>query len=71
MLTLDGHEVVVLTPVNPALDGAARLRIVDEIRASAAGKATSEASAALSQDFLYDDDGMPGDRSRHVSSDDT
>ncbi len=60
VLTRHGHPAVTLTPVKPALDHAARLRVLEEIRASAAANATPGESAARSQDFLYDDDGLPG-----------
>lgn len=60
VLTRHGHPAVTLTPVKPAFDQAGRLKILDEIRASAAGKAAPGESAARSQDFLYDDDGLPG-----------
>jgi prevent-host-death family protein len=59
VLTRHGHPAVRLVPVKKALDRQARTALIDEIRASAAGKATPGPSAARSQDFLYDEDGLP------------
>ena len=41
------------------VDPAARRKILEEIRASGGAKATPGPSAARSQDFLYDEDGLP------------
>ena len=48
-----------LAPVRSKLTQAERAAIVEEVRAQCAGKATPGPSAARSQDFLYDDDGLP------------
>lgn len=60
ILTRHGHAAVRLLPVMPAADPKARRALLDEVRASAAAKATAGPSAARSQDFLYDEDGLPG-----------
>lgn len=60
ILTRHGQAVARLEPVRAPLDRAARKAILDEIRASAAAKKTDGPSAARSQDFLYDEDGLPG-----------
>jgi prevent-host-death family protein len=60
VLTRHGHAAVRLTPVRPAPDQSHRRKIIDEIRAQYAGKASPGPSAARSQDFLYGDDGLPG-----------
>jgi prevent-host-death family protein len=59
VLTRHGHAAVRLTPVRPAPDQNQRHKIIDEIRAQCAGKASPGPSAARSQDFLYGDDGLP------------
>lgn len=58
VLTRHGHPAVRLVPMTPKPDKAARRAILEELlRAST--KATPGPSAARSQDFLYDDDGLP------------
>lgn len=59
VLTRHGHPAVRLVPERKRLDAAAKRAIIESIRASAAGKATPGPDAARSQDFLYDDDGLP------------
>jgi prevent-host-death family protein len=59
LLTRHGHPTVRLTPVQAAPDAQARRALMEAIQAKAAGKATPGPSAARSQDFLYDDDGLP------------
>jgi prevent-host-death family protein len=59
VLTRHGHPAARLVGVKrKPLDTAARRRIIDEILASGP-KPTSGPSAARSQDFLYDEDGLP------------
>lgn len=58
VLTRHGHAAVRLTPVKSAPDRRARRALLQAVRASAA-KATSGPDAARSQDFLYDDEGLP------------
>lgn len=59
VLTRHGQAVVRLAPVKRAMDRAARFELLESVRASAAAKATAGPTAARSQDFLYDDDGLP------------
>jgi len=65
----EGDEVILTRHGQPAarlvavkrkpLDPAERRRILADIRASATAKATPGPSAARSQDFLYDEYGLP------------
>ena len=60
ILTRHGQPVVRLAPMRAATtDSAARMALMDEIQASAASKVLPGPCAARSQDFLYDDDGLP------------
>ncbi len=60
ILTRRGHSVARLVPSAPAATPAARRDLMEVVRAAAAGKKRSDATAARSQDFLYnDDDGLP------------
>lgn len=59
ILTRHGHAAVRLVPVKAATDRNSRRALLEAVRASAAAKATAGPSAARSQDFLYDDDGLP------------
>jgi prevent-host-death family protein len=64
-----GDEVILTRHGQPAarivavkkkpLDPQTRRKILEAISASGAAKATPGPSAARSQDFLYDDDGLP------------
>ena len=62
ILTQDGHAAERLTPISstPLTDPADRLRRLQVISESGRSKALPGVSAARSQDFLYDDDGLPG-----------
>jgi prevent-host-death family protein len=61
VLTRHGQAVVRLVPVVKAMPTAEeRRRVLEEIRAAGRAKATPGPSAARSQDFLYDEDGLPG-----------
>lgn len=63
ILTRQGEPAVSLTPVQPKQDAALpeqRRRVLDDLVGSARDKAIPGVSAARSQDFLYDDDGLPG-----------
>ena len=60
VLTRHGHAAVRLTPIKPVPDKASRMALIEAIQKSAAKKATKGPSAARSQDFLYDEDGLPG-----------
>jgi prevent-host-death family protein len=59
ILTRHGHAAVRLVPVRAVTDRKSRRALLDDVRAKAAAKATPGPSAARSQDFLYDDDGLP------------
>lgn len=60
ILTRHGQPVVRLAPMKAtATDFAARMALMNEIQASAASKIRPGPSAARSQDFLYDEDGLP------------
>jgi prevent-host-death family protein len=60
ILTRHDQEVVRLVPVKKArLDPAGRRQLLEEFAAAASAKATPGPSAARSQDFLYDEDGLP------------
>ena len=59
ILTRHGHAAVRLVPVKTVPDKKSRRALIEAIQASAAGKVTPGPSAARSQDFLYDEDGLP------------
>jgi prevent-host-death family protein len=59
VLTRHGQPAVRLVAVRRALTSAERHAVVEAIQASAARNALPGPSAARSQDFLYDDDGLP------------
>lgn len=59
ILTRHGHAAVRLVPIKAATDRNSRRALLQAVRTSAAAKATVGPSAARSQDFLYDDDGLP------------
>lgn len=59
VLTRHGQPAARLVPVKARLDKEALHRLIEEIQASAASKATPGESAARSQDFLYDEHGLP------------
>ena len=59
VLTRHGQAAVRLVPVKVAPSHKARRALIDAVRASGAAKATAGPDAARSQDFLYDDDGLP------------
>lgn len=63
VLTRHGHPAVRLMPVTPRPDPASRRALLEAVRAEAAAKAipggTLDNDAARSQDFLYDEDGLP------------
>ena len=59
VLTRHGHAVVRLVPVKKRRDWKAIRAAIEQIQASAAANATPGPCAARSQDFLYDEDGLP------------
>ena len=58
VLTRHGQPKVRLVVVTPTIDRAARQEVFDAVRASPE-KATTGPCAARSQDFLYDEFGLP------------
>jgi len=60
ILTRHGEPAVRLVAIKrKPLDAAARRKFLEEIRAAGAAKASPGPSAARSQDFLYDEYGLP------------
>ncbi len=59
LLTRHGKVVARIVAARTIPTAAERRAIIDEIRASAATSATAGPDAARSQDFLYDEDGLP------------
>lgn len=60
VLTRHGQPKVRLVPVKAVADPAARRALMESLGRRAAEKAVQGAGAARSQDFLYDEDGLPG-----------
>jgi prevent-host-death family protein len=58
VLTRHGKPSVRLVPIIVKADRKARRTVLDAVRQAAYAKAASGLSAARSQDFLYDDDGL-------------
>ena len=59
VLTRHGHAAVKLVPVRTAPSQQDRLALLTAVRKSGAEKAAAGPAAARSQDFLYDDKGLP------------
>jgi prevent-host-death family protein len=59
VLTRHGQPAVRLVPVKRTFDPAARRRLMEEVGRSGAANASPGPSAARSQDFLYDEGGVP------------
>lgn len=59
VLTRHGQPTVRLAPIAPVPNGESRRAIIERIAKRAADKALSGPSAARSQDFLYDEFGLP------------
>lgn len=59
VLTRHGHAVVRLVAMDAKPSTQDKAKLVAAIRARAASKAAQGPDAAHSQDFLYDDGGMP------------
>ncbi|MDE2928884.1 MAG: type II toxin-antitoxin system prevent-host-death family antitoxin [Acidobacteriota bacterium] len=59
VLTRHGHATVMLVPVLRRPDAKGRRKVIGAIQAAVASKRTDGASAARSQDFLYDENGLP------------
>ena len=59
VLTRHGHPAVRLVPIKPVANVEGRRALIKAARAGAAAKVTNGPSAASSQDFLYDESGLP------------
>ena len=59
VLTRHGQPVARLVPIKPVPDLAARRKVLESLFGSGKRKARRGPSAARSQDFLYDEDGLP------------
>ncbi|WP_294541828.1 type II toxin-antitoxin system prevent-host-death family antitoxin [uncultured Rhodoblastus sp.] len=59
ILTRHGRPAVRLTPVQSVLSPDKRLALLDLLSSKASAKASDGPTAAHSQDFLYDEDGLP------------
>ena len=59
VLTRHGRATVRLVPVRPLPDAGARRAVIAAVQAAASDKRTAGAVAARSQDFLYDENGLP------------
>jgi prevent-host-death family protein len=60
VLTRHGHAAVRLVPVRARPSAKDRQALLDSVRAAGGAKATPGPDAAHSQDFLYDEAGLPG-----------
>jgi len=60
VLTRHGQDTVRLVPLAPKDTPEARQAFLEELSIRAAAKALSGPCAARSQDFLYDENGLPG-----------
>lgn len=60
ILTRHGQPVAQLNPVRTLPDKTTRRAILEELARAGAEKALPGPCAARSQDFLYDEDGLPG-----------
>lgn len=59
VLTRHGQPAVRLVPIKQVGDRMARRRVLEAARALASQKAVQGPSAAESQDFLYNEEGLP------------
>ena len=59
VLTRHGHATVMLVPVQSRPNATERSKVIAAIQAAVASRRTDDASAARSQDFLYDENGLP------------
>jgi len=59
VLTRLGEPVLRLVPFKPKPGPESRLALIEAVRAAARARATPGPDAARSQDFLYDDHGLP------------
>jgi prevent-host-death family protein len=59
VLTRHGQPAARLVAVRAPTDRATRRKVMEAVRRAGAAKAVEGTSAARSQDFLYDEDGLP------------
>jgi prevent-host-death family protein len=59
VLTRHGHAAVRLVPVKAVPDRKSRRALLEAARVAGSFKAKAGPNAARSQDFLYEDDGLP------------
>ncbi len=59
VLTRHGYAAVRLVPIKAAMDRSSRRALLEAARISGSLKATAGPDAARSQDFLYEDNGLP------------
>jgi len=59
VLTRHGHEAVRLVAIRQVPNSDARRKLMEDIRQSAIGCIAPGETAARSQDFLYDENGLP------------
>ena len=59
VLTRHGQAVAQLVPIKPSLAPSDRRKLLEAVRAAGAAKVRAGESAARSQDFLYDAEGLP------------
>ena len=59
ILTRHGQPAARLVAISVLPDRATRRKVMEDVRRAGAGKAIEGVSAARSQDFLYDEDGLP------------
>lgn len=59
ILTRHGHAAVRLEPIRTVPDRRTRRAVLDAVRQAAAGKPSAGPNAERSQDFLYDENGLP------------
>lgn len=59
VLTRHGQPAARIVPIRPVPDRVKRRTLIEAVQATAARKALPGPDAARSQDFLYDDAGVP------------
>lgn len=59
ILTRHGRATIRFVPVTPMVNAKSRRALIEAVQLSAAGRALPGAEAARSQDFLYDETGLP------------
>lgn len=59
VLTRHVKATVRLVPMRPSLDAGTRPAVIAAVQAAASDKRTAGVTAARSQDFLYEENGLP------------